>query len=61
MRGHPDANPDKVAALQQRLNALAKEATKPLFLVDQMKVVMKNMQGHSVMPGEDAFYEADEP
>ena len=55
------ANPDKVAALQQRLNALAKESAKPLFLVDQMKVVMKNMQGEPVMPGEDAYYEGDEP
>jgi len=55
------ANPDKVVALQQRLNALAKESAKPLFLVDQMKVVMKNMAGEPVMPGEDEYYEGDEP
>ena len=39
------ANPDKVAAMQKRLDALAKEAAKPLFLVDQFKVVMKNVNG----------------
>jgi arylsulfatase B len=55
------ANPDKVAAFQQRLNALAKEAVKPLFLVDQFKVVMKNMQGEPVLPIDEAFDEADSP
>ena len=46
-------NPDKVAALQQRLEALAKEAVKPLFLVDQFKVINKNLQGEPVMPIDD--------
>jgi arylsulfatase B len=55
------ANPDKVAALQQRLDALAKESTKPLFLVDQFKVVMKNMNGEPVMPTDEEFDEADNP
>jgi arylsulfatase A-like enzyme len=49
------ANPDKVLAFQQRLDALAKGAAKPLFLVDQFKVVMKNMAGEPVMPGDDDF------
>jgi len=49
------ANPDKVAAMQQRLDALAKDATKPLFLADQFKVVMKNMSGQPVMPLEEGF------
>jgi len=31
------ANPDKVAAMQKRLDKLAKEAGKPLFLVDQVQ------------------------
>ncbi|HEX8914097.1 MAG TPA: arylsulfatase [Humisphaera sp.] len=53
------AHPEKVAALQARLNDLAKEAAKPLFLVDQMKVVMKNMQGEPVMPGDDGFTAGD--
>jgi len=49
------ANPDKVAALQKRLDTLAKDAAKPLFLVDQFKVVMKNMNGEPILPGEDGF------
>jgi len=49
------ANPDKVAALQHRLDALAKEGAKPLFLVDQFKVVMKNMNGEPVLPTDDDF------
>ena len=52
-------NPDKVAALQQRLNALAKESVKPLFFVDQMKVVMKNMNGEPVLPGEALYTDDD--
>ncbi len=55
------ANPDKVAAFQQRLDALAKESTKPLFLVDQFKVVMKNMNGEPIMPTDEEFDKADNP
>ncbi len=55
------ANSDKVVALQQRLDALAKESAKPLFLVDQFKVVMKNMNGEPVMPTDEEFDEADNP
>ncbi len=54
------ANPDKVLAMQQRLNALAKESAKPLFLVDQFKVVMKNMNGKPVMPLEEGFGDDDD-
>ena len=53
------ANPDKVAAMQKRLDELAKEAGKPLFLVDQFKVVMKNMNGEPLMPGDDGFGDDD--
>jgi arylsulfatase A-like enzyme len=49
------ANPDKVAALKQRLDELAKESAKPLFLTDQFKVIMKNMNGEPVMPTEEGF------
>ena len=49
------AHPDKVIAMQKRLDALAKEATKPLFLLDQFKVMMKNMSGQPLMPGDDDF------
>ncbi|MDR3402572.1 MAG: arylsulfatase [Chthoniobacter sp.] len=53
------ANADKVAGMQKRLDALAKEATKPLFFVDQMKVIMKNMNGEPLMPGDDGFGDED--
>ena len=56
-----DANPEKVAALQKRANDLAQGAAKPLFLMEQMKVVMKNMQGQPVLPGEDGFESGDLP
>jgi arylsulfatase A-like enzyme len=55
------ANPDKVAVFQQRLDALARESAKPLFLGDQFKVVMKNMSGEPVLPTDEAFDEADNP
>lgn len=55
------ANPDKVAAFQQRIEALARESAKPLFLVDQFKVVMKNMQGEPILPTDEAFDEDADP
>ena len=54
------ANPDKVVAMQQRLNELAKGGTKPLFLEAQFKVIMKNMQGEPVMPTDEGFYSDDD-
>src|SRR5262249_44715465 len=53
------ANSDKVLPMQQRLNTLAKEAAKPLFLIDQFKVVMKNMIGEPLMPGDEGFGDDD--
>ncbi len=55
------ANPDKVASMQQRLDTLAKEAAKPLFLADQFKVVMKNMSGEPVLPTDEGFGDPEEP
>jgi arylsulfatase B len=55
------AHPDKVAAMQQRLDALAKEASKPLFLLDQFKVVMKNMNGEPLLPIDEGFGDAEYP
>ncbi len=46
-------HPEKVAALQARINELAAESAKPLFLLDQFKVIMTNMHGEPVMPFED--------
>src|SRR5215831_3049759 len=53
------ANPGKVATLQKRIDALAKEAVRPLFLVDQFKVVRKNMNGEPVMPTDEGFGDDD--
>ena len=39
----------------------AKDAAKPLFLLDQFKVILKNMNGEPVMPIDEQFSEADAP
>jgi arylsulfatase B len=49
------ANADRVVAMQQRLNELAKGAVKPLFLEAQFKVIMKNMHGEPVMPTDEGY------
>lgn len=54
-------HPERVAAMQQRLNALAQEAAKPLFLVDQFKVVTKNMQGEPVLPTDESYAGVESP
>jgi arylsulfatase A-like enzyme len=54
-----EEQPEKVASMKLRLDELARGAAKPLFLVDQFKVVMKNMHGEPVLPGEDGFGEAE--
>ena len=54
-------HPDMVVAFQARLDALAKEAAKPLFLIDQSKVAMTNMKGEPVLPIEEGFGEAENP
>jgi arylsulfatase A-like enzyme len=54
-------HPDKVAALQQRLDELAKQSEKPLFLVDQFKVVTKGMNGKPILPTDDDFAGVEEP
>ena len=54
-------HPEKVAAFQQRLDTLAREATKPLFLVDQFKVIMKNAKGEPVLPTDEEFTAVEGP
>jgi arylsulfatase A-like enzyme len=54
-------NPERVAVLQRRVEALSKEAAKPLFLADQFKVVMKNMQGEPILPTDEDFAGVEEP
>jgi len=55
------AQPEKVAALQHRIDSLAKESTKALFLVDQSKVVMKNMSGEPVLPTDEDYAGVEMP
>jgi arylsulfatase A-like enzyme len=55
------AHPDRVAAMQSRLNVLAAESAKPLFLVDQFKVIQKNMAGEPVLPIEEGYGDPDRP
>jgi arylsulfatase A-like enzyme len=52
---------DKVAEFQQRLESLASQSAKPLFLADQFKVVLKGMHGEPLLPIDDAFSDAEAP
>ena len=54
-------HPDRVAALQKRIESLAKEAAKPLFLADQFKVVVKNMHGEPILPTDEAYSGVEMP
>lgn len=55
-----EAHPDIVATLQQRIETLAQEAAKPLFLVEQTKVVMTNMSGEPVLPTDEGYGDPDQ-
>jgi len=52
-------NGARVAAFQQRLNALAAEAAKPLFLIDQFKFITRNMAGEPLLPTDELFHVGD--
>jgi hypothetical protein len=39
--------------MQDRLQALSKDAAKPPFLIDQFKVVQRNMHGEPVLPTDE--------
>jgi arylsulfatase A-like enzyme len=54
-------HPDKVALLQKRIEALAKGAAKPLFFVDQFKVIKKNMHGEPILPTDEAYSGVEMP
>jgi arylsulfatase A-like enzyme len=54
-------HPAKVAELKARLEALARESVKPLFLVDQFKVVIRGMHGEPILPTDEGFAEAPLP
>jgi arylsulfatase A-like enzyme len=55
------AHPEIVARLQKRMEELAKQSAKPLFVADRMGVAMKSLNGKPVMPSDDAYFEDDEP
>ena len=52
------AHPEKVAAMQQRLEALAKEAAKPLALIYMGQTAMK--ANVPLMPTDETFYSDDD-
>lgn len=51
-----DKNPDKVARLQRRIEQLAKESAKSLFLVDAFGAVKGAAHGPPSLPNEDAYF-----
>jgi hypothetical protein len=54
-------HPEIVAKLQSRIEELAKQSAKPMFLIDRFGALQKGMNDKPVLPDEDAFYEGDEP
>jgi arylsulfatase A-like enzyme len=51
-----DKNPAKVAELQQRIEQLARESAKSLFLVDAFGAVKRTSHGPPALPNEDAYF-----
>jgi arylsulfatase A-like enzyme len=51
-----DSNPLKVAELQKRIEQLAKESAKSLFLVDAFAAVNGAAHGPPALPNEDAYF-----
>jgi arylsulfatase A-like enzyme len=51
-----DKNPQMVARLQKRIEELARESAKPLFLVDAFSAVWGAAHGAPSLPSEDAFF-----
>jgi arylsulfatase A-like enzyme len=56
-----DKHPEKIAELQRRIEAFAKQATRPLFLIDQFKVITRNMQGEPLLPIDEDFAAFEQP
>lgn len=52
-----DKNPQKVAELQQRIEALAREAVPPLILREALGVVKPLLFGSVALPGEERAFE----
>jgi len=51
-----DKNPQKVAELQKRIEELARESAKSLFLVDAFKAVTSSAHGAPALPTEDGYF-----
>ena len=51
-----DKNPQKVAELQKRIEELARESAKSLFLADAFKAVASGAHGAPALPSEDAYF-----
>ena len=51
-----DKNPEKVAELQKRIEELARESAKSLFLVDAFEAVKGSAHGAPALPNEDAYF-----
>jgi arylsulfatase A-like enzyme len=51
-----DKNPQKVAELQRRIDQLAKESAKSLFLVSAFEAVKGSAHGAPALPTEDAYF-----
>ncbi len=54
-------HPEIVARLKHRIEALAPEAAKPLFLIDQFKVVTQGMNGEPLLPIDEGFVDVESP
>jgi arylsulfatase B len=55
------AHSEQVATLQRRIETLAIQSVKPLFLVEQFKALQAGMKGEPVLPNEEAYYEGEQP
>ena len=51
-----DKNPQKVAELQKRIEELARESAKPLFLTETMGVVKGQLAAPPALPNEEAYF-----
>jgi arylsulfatase A-like enzyme len=49
-------NPQKVEELQKRIETLARESAKSLFLVEQFKVLKSASHGPPALPSEDGYF-----
>src|SRR6185437_4370387 len=51
-----ESNPSKVAELQKRIEQLAKESVKPLFLVDAFSAIKGAAHGPPPLPSDESYF-----